>query len=115
MAREIAKATVAALPALFDELGITKVKRDDRFSLDYSEGLLEVRVKRKSGLTETAMVRVSGSGFHQMSSFDPDQMDKPDRNKLICTLYKNGRGETQEVLGRKFGLSQAMINRIVNS
>lgn len=115
MANEIARATSVYLPAVFDGMGITKIKRDDKFTLDYSDGLLEVRVKRKSGHTETAMMRVSGSGFQQLTSFDPQQMDKDERNELICTLYKKGRGETQEALGRKFGLSQPMINRIVKS
>ena len=101
------------VPALFEHLGIKQIKPSDRFWLTYRDGIFEARVKRKSGQTESVIKYVKGNGFSQMTAFDPDLMTKDDRNNLIRILYKNG--ERQTSLERKFGLSQAMISRIVNA
>ena len=47
-----------------------------------------------------------------MSVFDPGEMTKHDRNALIRKKHKSG--EAQASLAETFGLSQAMISRIVN-
>ena len=101
------------VPAVFSHLGIEGVNSGDRFSLTYRDGILEAHVKRKSGKVETAMKFVKGGGFSQMSSFEPEQMSRDDRNTLIKKLY--AKGEKQKELEKKFGLTQAMISRIVNS
>lgn len=105
--------TTDPIPSLFDHIGISKVTPSDSFSLTYSDGFLEASVKRQSGKTETAIMHVNGNGFIQMTSFDPKKMNKSDRNEVIKGLYENG--EKQKKLEKKFGLSQAMISKIVNS
>lgn len=109
----IEKKNVHAVPALFEHLGIKNVKSSDRFTISYKDGLLEANVKRKSGQTETVVKYVKGSGFNQITTFDPELLSKVDRNDLIKMLYS--KGETQKDLEKKFGLSQAMISKIVNS
>lgn len=99
------------VPALFDHLGISKIKTTDTFSLIYRDGILEAHVKRQSGKTETAVKSIKGGGFSQMTTFDPSQMNKSDRNELIRSKY--AKGERQAALEKTFGLSQAMISRIV--
>lgn len=101
------------LPALFESLGIKHIKPSDQFSLNYRDGILEARVKRRSGQTETVSKYAKGEGFAEMSAFDPTQMEKSERNQLIKSKY--AKGETQQSLANKFGLTQAMICRIVNS
>lgn len=100
------------VPALFEHLGIHGVKSSDSFSISYRDGLLEANVKRASGTTETAVKTVKGNGFRQMTQFDPEQMSKSDRNDLIRARY--AKGERQTSLEKTFGLSQAMISRIVS-
>lgn len=100
------------VPALFEHLGIHKVNSTDSFSLTYRDGILEAHVKREDGKTETSVKSVKGNGFSQMTTFDPSRMNKSDRNDLIRVKYK--KGETQTSLEKTFGLSQAMISRIVN-
>ena len=100
------------VPALFERMGIEKVSPKDKFSITYQDGLLRAVVKRSDGKTETATKHVKGNGFQEMSIFDPDEMSKHDRNSLIRKKYKSG--ESQASLAETFGLSQAMISRIVN-
>ncbi len=101
------------IPALFDQLGIRQVKSSDRFVLTYRDGLIEAHVKRKSGQTETAIKHVKGNGFSQFTVFDPELMSREDRNWLIRSKYR--KGETQSDLAKIFGLSQAMISKIVSA
>ena len=103
------------VPALFAHFGVDSVKPSDEFTVTYRDGILEASVKRRSGKIETFSQTVSGSGFNQMTNFDPSDMGQAERNDLIKKLYKNGRGESQSSLGRKFGLTQAQISRIVRS
>ena len=109
---DITKNTNHPVPAVFSHLGIEKVCPKDRFSLTYHDGILEANVKRQSGKTETAIKHVKG-GFEQMTTFDPEQMNREDRNNLIKQRY--AKGEKQKQLEKTFGLTQAMISRIVNS
>lgn len=103
------------VPALFAHFGVDAVKPSDEFTVTYRDGILEASVKRKSGKVETFSQTVYGSGFNQMTNFDPEDMGQAERNDLIKKLYKNGRGESQSSLGRKFGLAQPQISRIVRS
>lgn len=112
--KEIAQSNGHPIPSLFNSLGIANVKTGDQFTINYSGGIIEASVKRKSGKTETAMMHVkSAGGFSQLTTFDPDQMSKKERNELIKKLKNSG--ETQQKLGKKFGLSQTMISKIINS
>lgn len=99
------------IPALFEHLGITGIKSSDQFSISYRDGLLEAHVKHASGTTQSVVKTVKGNGFTQMTQFDPAQMSKADRNELIRVRY--AKGERQTSLEKTFGLSQAMISRIV--
>jgi Mor family transcriptional regulator len=100
------------VPALFEHLGIQGVKSSDSFLISYRDGLLEARVKRASGTTETAVKTINGNGFHQMTQFDPEQMTRTERNELIRNKY--AKGERQTSLEKIFGLSQSMISKIVS-
>lgn len=100
------------VPELFERMGIDKVSPKDKFSITYQDGLIRAVVKRRSGKTEAATKHVKGNGFQELSIFDPSEMSKRDRNSLIRTKYKSG--ESQASLAETFGLSQAMISRIVN-
>lgn len=106
-------AKIYPIPALFDSLGIPQVTSSDQFTLTYQDGLLEVNVKRSSGKVETAVKCVKNSGFSQITQFDPDRMNKKNRNQRIKSLYANGYSQNE--LAKFFGLSQAMICRIINS
>ena len=90
------------------------VNKNDEFSITYKDGMLEASVKRKSGKVETITQTVGSGGFSQMTNFNPDDMDIDERNELIKKLYKNGRGESQPAIAKKFGLKQPHISRIVN-
>lgn len=102
----------AAVPALLASLGIPQVSTRDEFTVTYRDGLIEAQVKRPSGQTITATKSVRGN-FNTMSSFEPDSMSRDDRNALIRRQYKGGRGATQHDLAKKFGISQAMVSKIV--
>jgi hypothetical protein len=113
MGKEIVPVSTNPGPALFEQLGISRVKKSDQFTISYRDGFLEANVKRKSGKTETAVKHVRGDGFTQLTTFDPEGMDKNERNDLIKNKY--AKGHTQSDLAKLFGLSQAMISRIVGS
>jgi DNA-directed RNA polymerase specialized sigma subunit len=102
----------AAVPALLASMGISPVTTRDEITVSYRDGLIEAQVKRPSGQTITATKSVRGN-FNSMSSFEPDSMSLENRNALIRRLYKGGRGATQHELAKKFGISQAMVSKIV--
>lgn len=100
------------IPALFQSLGLGTVTTKDKFSVSYSGGMLKATVKRPSGVSQTVL-RSVGSGFKAMTEFDPSQMtSKDERNSHIRKAA--AKGATQQELAEQFGLSQSMINRIVN-
>lgn len=101
------------VPALLHHLGMPEVNRNDEFSITYKDGMLEASVKRQTGKVETITQTVGGKGFNQMTNFNPDEMDIEQRNELIKKLYKNGKGDSQPALAKKFGLSQPQISRII--
>jgi len=103
------------VPALLDSLGMSLVNQNDQFSITYKDGMLEASVKRKTGKVETITQTVGRGGFSQMTNFNPDEMDIEQRNKLIKKLYKNGQGESQPAIAKKFGLRQPQISRIINN
>jgi|GEM_PF-1663492 len=99
------------IPQLFRDLGLGGVSTKDTFNIKYSDGTLKVSVKRKDGVSQTVQRNVS-SGFRAMSEFNPAEMESKDvRNAEIRKRYK--RGNTQQELAEIFGLSQAMISRII--
>lgn len=102
------------VPALLNHMGISTVKTSDEFTITYKNGILEASVKRKSGKVETITQVVGNQGFNQTTNFNPENMSKAERNDLIMKLYKNGKGESQSSLGKKFGLTQPHVGRIVN-
>jgi len=100
------------LPQLFRDLGLGGVSTKDTFTIKYSDGTLKVAVKRKDGVSQTVQRNVS-AGFRAMTEFDPTEMaSKDERNAEIRKRYK--RGATQQELAELFGLSQAMISRIIS-
>lgn len=102
-----------ALPTLFRKLGLGKVTLGDSFTMEYKPKTktLNVTVKRPGGVTQRVSRHVEG-GFNVASEYDANAMDKSERNRIIRRLA--ARGQTQQELAQQFGLSQAMINRIVN-
>ena len=99
------------LPQLFRDLGLGNVSTKDTFTMKYSDGTLKVSVKRKDGVSQTVQRNVS-SGFRAMTEFNPAEMASKDaRNAEIRKRYK--KGATQQDLAELFGLSQAMISRII--
>lgn len=113
MPKQLASSSTHPVPALFEQLGVEKIKKSDQFTITYKNGLIEANVKRKKGRTETVTKSVRDNGFSQLTTFDPEQMSKSDRNKIIRNMYNQGC--TQSHLAVRFGLSQPMIARIVNS
>ncbi|MBU2774159.1 hypothetical protein HMI48_09720 [Acidithiobacillus ferrooxidans] len=100
------------LPALFKELGLGGVSTQDKFKIAYADGTLKVMVKRKSGVAQTAIRNVA-AGFRALTEFAPDEMkSKAERNAYIRRAVASG--VTQQAAGEQFGLSQSMVNRIVN-
>lgn len=98
----------------FKVLGIEKITREDGFCIQYKDGILEASVTRNGGTVESVKKHIkSGSGFSEMVVFEPNKMDKKDRDELIKKLHD--KGDTQKELERKFGITQGMISRIVNS
>lgn len=99
-----------SLLQVFNGLGFGVVSPDDQFDMKYRDGFLRVSVKRADGMAAVATRHVSGKGFLQMSRFDPTELSKKERNKQIRALSAT---LTQVELGQMFGLSQAMIARIL--
>jgi hypothetical protein len=116
------KTSTKSLPALvesdpggnllqvFNGLGFGSVSPDDQCDMKYRDGFLRVSVKRADGIAAVATRHVSGKGFLQMTKFDPAELSKDERNEQIRTLSAN---HTQVELAQMFGLSQAMIARIL--
>jgi len=97
---------------LMESLGLGRVTTKDKFNVSYSAGTLKATVKRPDGVTQSVL-RTVKSGFRSMTEFDPSEMrSKDERNDHIRRLYV--KGATQHELAEQFGLSQSMINRIVN-
>ena len=110
--KSLAPQSTPKLPALFKELGLGSVSTKDKFTIAYSGGTLKATVKRQSGVAQTA-IRHVGSGFRALTEFDPDDMkNKAERDAYIRQTVASGA--TQQSVGEQFGLSQSMVNRIVN-
>jgi hypothetical protein len=100
------------IPALFKDLGLGTVSTKDKFTISYAGGTLKASVKRRDGVAHT-VIRNVGSGFRAMTEFNPDEMkSKEERNKYIRQAAASG--QTQQQIAQQFGLSQSMVNRIVN-
>jgi Mor family transcriptional regulator len=112
MKKELVPIPKNPVPAAFSYLGVGDVTPRDDFSLTCKSGILKASVKRQSGECITITKRIKG-GFDEMTVFDPESMSKTARNKLIKEFYE--KGDTQKELEKKFGLTQAMISRIINS
>lgn len=106
------KESLSAIPAVFDLFDMEKVSKKDEFFIKYKDGILEATVKREFGKVESVRRHIKG-GFNEAVVFEPEKMDKNERNKLIRKLHANG--DTQKELERKFGITQGMVSRIVNS
>lgn len=101
------------IPALFRDLGLGSVSTKDKFTISYEAGTLKASVKRSDGVAHT-VIRNVHSGFRAMTEFDPDTMrNKAERNKYIRQAVAGGARQKQ--VAEQFGLSQAMVNRIVNA
>lgn len=110
---QIAVKKTPKLPALFEDLGFGRVTTKDKLSFTYNDGTLKATVKRPSGVSQTTVRNVK-AGFKSMTEFDPNEMaSRSERNGHIRRMYKQGLSQQQ--LAEQFGLSQSMINRIVNS
>lgn len=102
----------AQLPTLLESLGLGRVTTKDKIKVSYRDGVLKASVTQPDGVTRTAN-RSVGSGFSSGTEFNPAEMkSKDDRNDEIRRRYR--KGATQDDLAQQTGLSQAMINRIVN-
>lgn len=99
------------LPATFERLGLKNVKPSDELTLVLRNGILEASVKPKSGPIKTVTLHVGSGGFKAMTEFDPHAMPKDERDALIRMKYS--KGERQSALAKTFGMSQAMISKIV--
>ncbi|WP_374244159.1 hypothetical protein [Zoogloea sp.] len=99
------------VPAVFEYLGLGNVKPSDELMLVMRNRTLEATVKRASGVTQTATLHIGSGGFKSMTEFDPGQMPKDERNDLI--RQKHAKGERQSALAKMFGISQAMVSKIV--
>lgn len=100
------------LPAVFDHFGLKGIQPSDDLSLTLRNGILEATVKRASGPTQKVTLHLgSGGGFKAMTEFDASSMPKSDRNDLIRSMH--AKGERQSALAKTFGLSQAMVSKIV--
>lgn len=106
-----AKGSGHPLVHMFNELGIREVSPEDEFHLSYKKQFLQVRVKRESGDTVVATRHVTGKGFRQITQFNPGDLSKAERNMQIHAMYDSGY--TQAELSNIFGLSQAMISRVL--
>ncbi len=100
------------VPHIFSALGIEKISIEDEFIIKYKDGILEASVIRNFGTVESVKKHIKG-GFNETVTFEPQKMDKEDRNNLIKKLHASG--DTQKEIERKFGITQGMISRIVNS
>jgi hypothetical protein len=107
----VKRSSHAAVPAMFEQLGIRHVRTSDRFKVEYRNGVMTASVTRESGHAETVVKRVKG-GFVGYTSYDPAAMTRSERNELIQQRYKEGLTQTQ--LAAMFGLSQSMIAKIVS-
>jgi len=99
------------VPAVFEHLGLGNVSPSDELTLVIRNKILEATVRRKDGVTQTAILHIGSGGFKSMTEFDARKMSKDDRNSLIRKKYNNG--ESQSSLAKMFGISQAMISKIV--
>lgn len=99
------------VPAVFEHLGLKNVKPTDELTLVVRDRILEATVKRKDGVTQTATLHIGSGGFKAMTEFNPRQMPKDERNELV--RQKHAKGERQSALARTFGISQAMVSKIV--
>ena len=99
-----------AIPALFEFLGISNVTPNDRFSIEYAAKFVTATVDRKDGGTEVVRKHIKG-GFTQVSSYDPTQMDREQRDEVIHQLRSDGF--TQSQIARRIGFTQATVSNVL--
>ena len=98
------------IPALFAKLGIENVKPSDKFGIDYAEGFLTATINREGGRVEVVRKHLNG-GFTEITSYDPNSMDKDQRNKVIAKL--SGDGFSQSEIARRIGVTQSTISNVL--
>ena len=101
----------AALPALFENLGIGHVSRKDQFSIEYTSGFLTATVKRSDGSVQVVRRSVGNDGFSQVTNFDPNKMSRGDRDQLIHRLSQDGLSQSE--IARRIGFSQATVSNVL--
>ena len=111
MTRDLVPSTNAkTIPDLFEAIGISKVTPEDRFSIEYAAGFITATVDRKDGGTEVVRKHVRG-GFTEVTSYDPTQMNRKDRDDVIRQLRSDGF--TQSEIARRIGFTQATVGNVL--
>lgn len=105
----VVQKTPSPIQTLFMSLGVQKVKRYDKFSIEYAEGFLTVTINRGngSGTVEVIRKRLDG-GFIEMTAFDPSTMDRAERDTLIKKLKQDGFSQSE--IARRIGFTQATVS-----
>ena len=99
------------IPALFDQLGVAeKVTKNDKFSIEYAEGFLTATINRDGGNVEVIRKRLKG-GFTEITSYDPNAMDREARNDVIAKLRKQGFSQSE--IARRIGFTQATVSNVL--
>jgi DNA-binding NarL/FixJ family response regulator len=98
------------IPALFEQLGVEKVTRHDKFSIEYAEGFLTATINREGGSVEVIRKRLKG-GFTEVTSFDPSTMDRNARGEVIAKLRKDGFSQSE--IARRIGFTQATVSNVL--
>ena len=98
------------IPALFDQLGLDKVTHTDKFSIEYAEGFLTATINRDGGNVEVVRKRLGG-GFTEVTSYDPNTMDKQARNEVIAKLRTDGFSQSE--IARRIGFTQATVSNVL--
>ena len=99
-----------AIPAVFEFLGVGKVSTKDRFSIEYAAGFVTATIDRRGGSTEVVRKHIKG-GFTEVTSYDPELMDRKQRDEVIHQLRDDGF--TQSQIARRIGFTQATVSNVL--
>lgn len=101
----------SVIPSLFERLGMSAATPNDSFTINYTNNIFTVTLRRaETSSVETLRTHRNGKGFSQVTSFNPDEMSKNDRNDIVLTLRKDRIPQQQ--IADLLGLSQSTVSNI---
>jgi len=100
------------ITAFFISLHLTPPSLNERFTITYADGILEIYIHRKGGsIEQLVLINMSNNNsFDKLEVFDPKSLGIEERNALIRNLTL---GRKHSEIARIFQMGESAICKIL--